>query len=394
MAAGITKRCLLQIAVIAATSVLVQTSIPRRILLLGGNGLIGSAVAERLLQEGHHVTTANRGNWNWDTDAILKPRLKFIYCDRNFVEDTCKGLYFSGVYDTVIDFSTYREEQMLSMLSVLRQRVLQYIYISTDSVYEVSPQNEPGVRSREEDAPGPDAAESVADNDPYGREKLLAEHHLLRETSVDDSLISDIIILRLPDVIGPRDRTQRWWSYQLWLLAHRKLDIPLHIPHHLGNVGLSLVYTEDIAQLVASLVADDNTLPRSGIFNLAMKETPTLRELLSNMADCLKISPVNFAEGSMWFFPSVTRGPVDISKAEKLLKWKPSRLNQVICDVCRYYLRAARQFPEEFNKVVDNLSAVLASDTNQQETIRETLRNVRTSSLNVEITRKRQKTEL
>ena len=395
MAAHAQSYYLSYLVIVLVVFVSVRALIPRRVLLLGGNGMIGSAVAEQLLEEGHHVTAVNRGNWNWGTDVTIKKRLRFIYCDRNYLQDMCHDLHLSGSYDVVIDFSTYREQQMASILSLLRHRVLQYIYISTDSVYEVSPSPRHEGFSKETDALQPFSTQTMLNNDLYGREKLLAEHVLLREgINVNDSLISSVIILRLPDVIGPRDRTQRWWLYQLWLLAHRTLNHPLHIPAHLDDRKISFVYVADVAELIVSLIPNEGESPHSGIFNLAVKETPTLRELLLEMAECLNMIDVNFNEGPLHFYPSVTRGPVDITKAEEVLDWQPTQLKHAICNVCKFYHRAVSRFPEEFDKVVNRLVSLLGQDEGQQESVRKALLGLKNTSSNVEITKKRLKTEL
>ena len=383
------------LVIVLVVCVSVRALIPRRVLLLGGSGMIGSAVAEQLLDEGHHVTAVNRGNWIWGTDVTIKKRLRFIYCDRNYLQDMCHDLHTSGSYDVVIDFSTYREQQMASILSLLRHRVLQYIYISTDSVYEVSPRPRHEGFSKETDALQPSSTETMLNYDLYGREKLLAEHVLLRETiDVNDSLISNVIILRLPDVIGPRDRTQRWWLYQLWLLTHKTLNHPLHIPAHLDNKKISLVYVADVAELIVSFIPNEGESPRSGIFNLAMKETPTLKELLLEIADCLNIADVGFNEGPLYFYPSVMRGPVDITEAEEILDWQPSRLKHAVCNVCKFYYQAVNKFPEEFDEVVNRLVSLLGQDEGEQESVRKALLSLKNTSSNVEITKKRYKTEL
>lgn len=83
-------------------------AIPRRVLLLGGNGMMGSATSQLLLAQGHHVTVANRLRWDWDTAHTIAPFVRQLYCDRHHMEDSCTRLRVSGNYDAVVDFSTYR----------------------------------------------------------------------------------------------------------------------------------------------------------------------------------------------------------------------------------------------------------------------------------------------
>jgi nucleoside-diphosphate-sugar epimerase len=66
-------------------------------------------------------------------------------------------------------------------LRVLKDKVGLYIYISTDSVYEVSEEAEHDGPSLEGDAVRPsdvDISQQLADNDSYGSEKLAGEELL------------------------------------------------------------------------------------------------------------------------------------------------------------------------------------------------------------------------
>lgn len=335
-------------------------AIPRRVLLLGGNGMIGSATSRLLLAEGHHVTVANRYRWDWDTAQTIAPFVRQIFCDRNRVEETCKRLGVSGNYDAVIDFSTYRSDQLTSILPLLSAKAPLYIYISTDSVYEVCPPSTHGGASREPDALGPERAEEIGNNDDYGREKLIAEHVLEKHFKGDAD--ARFISLRLPDVIGPRDRTRRWWKYQLWLALHRTIDMPLHVPPFLAEKTLSFVFSDDVAQVIAQFINGDHPTVRNEAFNLAWRQTVTLRQLLTQIGVCLNMTEPKFTEGQLHFYPSVSRGAIDVTKAVDKLKWKPTPMARAICDLCAFYDQAASDFPHELAKVIQDLAVYFGSN--------------------------------
>ena len=316
--------------------------------------MVGFATMERLLAAGHRVDFANRGNKYWDATAMIKGRAHWIACDRNALQEYCNGLANSGYYDVVVDFSTYREQQMKDILQLLNKRFSVYVYISTDSVYEVSPASEHGGPSREDDAPQPEQASKITHQERYGREKLLAEHALMRECEDE----CKYVILRLPDVIGPRDNTQRWWSYQIWLKVHQRLNSPIHIPKSLEKMDMSLVYSKDVATLVSNMVSKDNSLV-SNIFNLAFQSTITLPSLIKQMALCMNISQdnVHFTKGTLVYFPSVTRGPIDTTKIQNIHIWRPTDLRQAVCETCAFYEKAALEFPFEFDSVLRKISS-------------------------------------
>lgn len=342
-------------------------AMPRRVLLLGGNGMIGSATARLLLAEGHHVTVANRYRWNWDTAQTIAPFVRQIYCDRNGIEERCKRLRVSGNYDAVVDFSTYRSAQMTSILPILIAKAPLYIYISSDSVYEVCPPPSHGGPSKETDALGPERAEETTDNDDYGREKLFAEYVL--EKHFKGRTDARFVSLRLPDVIGPRDRTRRWWKYQLWLAVHQKLNEPVHIPAYLTEKKLSFVFSDDVAQLIAEFINGDHQTVRNEAFNLAWRQTVTLRQLLTQIGTCLNITEPMFTQGQLHFYPSVSRGAIDVKKAVDMLKWKPTPMARAVCGVCAFYAQAATDFQHELAKVIEDLSPHLASNDKDIETL-------------------------
>lgn len=330
--------------------------------------MMGSATSQLLLAQGHHVTVANRLRWDWDTAHTIAPFVRQLYCDRHHMEDSCTRLRASGNYDAVVDFSTYISAQMTSMLSIIAAKAPLYIYISTDSVYEVCPPSEHGGPSKETDALGPKQAKEVADSDDYGREKLLAEHVL--EQHFKEHTNTRFIILRLPDVIGPRDRTRRWWSYQLWLAVHQKLKVPVHIPPFLTEKKLSFVYSGDVATVIAQFINGDHQTVVNEAFNLAWPQTVTLRQLLSQIAECINVTEVNFTSGQLHFYPSVTRGVIDVQKAVDMLKWGPTPMTKAICQLCTFYDQAAIDFPNELTKVIEDLSPHFASNNADVEVLR------------------------
>lgn len=148
------------------------------------------------------------------------------------------------------------------------------------------------------------------------------------------------MILRLPDVIGLRDNTNRFWSYLLWLRFHDILDHPVDIPPSLHDKPLSFVLAEDVANLLILLPEDNYNSVFNFVYNLAFRETVTLEELLRIMAKHLGISEVKFDRSNEYgvrYFPSVNRGPVDISMALEYLKWNPHKLETGIKKTVQFY---------------------------------------------------------
>jgi nucleoside-diphosphate-sugar epimerase len=120
----------------------------------------------------------------------------------------------------VVDFSCYdaRAAEDLGVY-IASFNVPWYIYISTDSVYEVCEKTHDGP-SHEDDAKRPvrlSVREALQSADMYGHRKLEAEEMLrtLQRELAHDEDAWRWVALRIPDVMGPRDTSYRWWFYQV-----------------------------------------------------------------------------------------------------------------------------------------------------------------------------------
>ena len=146
----------------------------RHALVLGGNGFIGSHIVRSLIADGHAVTAVNRGTREWIGDpamdaSILPPTYDFaggdgitafrgdasyprsnkevahIICDRKkrkaFADavDVATGttLGVDGSWDVVVDLSGFTPRDLRAALTGLKGRTRRYVFVSSDSVYEV-----------------------------------------------------------------------------------------------------------------------------------------------------------------------------------------------------------------------------------------------------------------
>lgn len=311
--------------------------------------MLGSETVARLKLRGHDATILHRGNWYWDSSIRIKPWVNYIQCDRDNLNDCADKLgditREKGIFDAVIDFSGYRPSQIKDFMKKMRSKIRRYIYISTDSVYEVCKEPSHEGPTFEEDAvrpADPNEREAYAERDPYGSNKLDCEEAIKREKELWNI---PYMILRLPDVIGLRDNTNRFWYYLLWLRFHDILDRPLEIPPSLRDKPLSFVFAEDVANLLILLpeLQDDGLF--NFVYNLAFRETVTLEELLRIMSKHLGISDIKFDrsnENGVHYYPSVNRGPIDISMALDYLNWNPHKLDTGIKKTVQFYEYAMR----------------------------------------------------
>lgn len=154
-----------------------------KLLVFGGNGYIGGECVNFLLNQGHDITLLNREHWPWDSATRLKPRVTNIYCDRYRAEECSdlKKVLSESRFNAVIDFSATDVKRVTPFYELLRNRVDVYVYISSDSVYEVC-QKVDTVSNKEEYAVRPSDLElrnELAQSDSYGNGKMEVEEHLL-----------------------------------------------------------------------------------------------------------------------------------------------------------------------------------------------------------------------
>lgn len=92
--------------------------------------------------------------------------------------------------------------------------------------------------------------EELNEDEEYGNDKLKCEEYLLSHVTVDQF---PYICLRLPDVIGPYDRSGRFWAYMKWIEDNQKN--PIHINKYSDLRLLSLVYSKDVIKLIQGFMS-------------------------------------------------------------------------------------------------------------------------------------------
>ena len=221
-------------------------------------------------------------------------------------------------------------------------------------MYEVCIRTPHGGPSREEDAirpRDPRGRHELNMADYYGHQKLGCEEVLQNERNLNGI---NYVSLRLPDVFGPRDTTNRFWNYQIWLLTHQIKGSfgPVHLNPN-ENKLISLVYSEDISDLIIKLLKVELDVFNEA-YNVAF-EPVTLEGFLGVMAESLGVD-VDFDrtdKANVHWYPSVTRGLVNTTKIFDKLNWKPSPMKAAVNKSCEFF-RGAMSIPE-FEKRRDGI---------------------------------------
>jgi hypothetical protein len=88
-------------------------NLTQHILILGGNGFLGSSLVAKLLSiERYNVTVLNRGRYYFDSRSRVDPHVQRIICDRSDVYNCTELVNSTQYYDAVVDYSSYYMEDL------------------------------------------------------------------------------------------------------------------------------------------------------------------------------------------------------------------------------------------------------------------------------------------
>eukprot|EP00930_Biecheleria_cincta_P076613 TRINITY_DN63819_c0_g1_i1.p1 TRINITY_DN63819_c0_g1~~TRINITY_DN63819_c0_g1_i1.p1 ORF type:complete len:369 (+),score=55.18 TRINITY_DN63819_c0_g1_i1:84-1190(+) len=327
------------------------------VLVLGGSTFVGKETVAALLSLPAQVHVVNRGRSYWGTNDVFGGRVKRWTADRNYRCSFSRCLSAAtedagGRWALVADFSAFSGQDMHAALAGLSGCFDQYIFISSDSVYEVSERAAsgwlPSGPISEADAKRP--ARLLARwqrwwHESYGCGKLEAEE-VLAASLEKDATAARSISLRLPDVIGPFDDTLRLWAYWHWLRSGTPVEVD-----SMDDQPLALVFSRDVARFIADRVsrpALHDVAPRCDAVNLACTTQPTLVELLRQLAAASGQEPA-FVEsaGPTGFLPSVERPwPLCCDHARRVYNFQPTPLEEALTTSAHWFSQAHKQFPE------------------------------------------------
>ena len=240
-----------------------------------------------------------------------------------------------------------------------------YVYISTDSVYEVC-ETCAASSVREIDAVRPAdqrLRRRKIKKDKYGDGKLSVEEYIERFRSGLPSV--RFFSLRLADVIGPYENTGRLWSLVLGLAKSDR--IPFTIP--VGKRALqplNFTFSHDVSACIARLL-EEPALPSCAL-NVACAETVSYAQLCAIVSSRLRSlglleGPPQFREGRGTLFPSVTRASPLCMDRLYALGVTPTPLREAVEQSAEWFAECTGRglYQREFAHIVAGLERSLAS---------------------------------
>ncbi|WP_145063290.1 NAD-dependent epimerase/dehydratase family protein [Engelhardtia mirabilis] len=221
---------------------------PKRLLVLGGTRFLGPAVVDAALARGWEVTLFNRGQSDPERYAQLETRIG----DRDTGDIAALA---EGQWDAVVDTSGYVPGHVRSAVELLRDRVGQYVFVSTVSVYA----DTAGEMIGEDTAVAtvePEVVEQVTtirESFPYyGAMKALCEQ------AAEAAMPGRVLNLRPGLIVGPEDSSDRFTYWPVRVARGGEVLAPGD-----PNAEVQYIDVRDLGEWIVRTVADGTT----GVFN-------------------------------------------------------------------------------------------------------------------------------
>ena len=236
-----------------------------RVLLLGGTGLISTAIVERLVASGHEPILFNRGK----TEARLSRDVETIIGDRADF-DTFAGLMSGVDVDAVIDMITFDAERATNSVEVFDGRVSHYLYCSTVCVYGGPLTKVPA----DEDEPHTPVSD-------YGRGKSEAEAVFMAAFERSDFPVA---MFRPSHCYGPGQPLLDIWGYNPSLVNRIREGRPIIVPgdgYGLWQPG----HIDDMAKGFVGALGREQTFGKA--YNIVGDEVMTWNDFHIRMAQAI-----------------------------------------------------------------------------------------------------------
>jgi nucleoside-diphosphate-sugar epimerase len=182
-----------------------------RVLVVGGTGLISTAIVERLAVEGHTPVLFNRGQ----TTSRLAVDVETIHGDRQQFEAFASAMA-SRTFDAVIDMITFDPDTAAHAVDVFDGRVAHYLFCSTVCVYGGPLSKVPA----DEDEPHTPVSS-------YGRKKSRAESVFFKAHAESEFPVS---IFRPSHCYGPGRPLLDIFGYNGALISRIRDGLPVLVP--------------------------------------------------------------------------------------------------------------------------------------------------------------------
>ena len=231
-----------------------------KILIIGGTKFLGRHVVDAARKNNHEITLFNRGTKYTDSSI---PDVEQIQGDRNSDLEKLSG----RIWDAVIDTSGYLPQTVKASAEFLKDKVSQYVFISSGSVYSETskPDYDETTETAKLNAEQKEKFEKIDLNqelnglvlgESYGALKKLCEE--AAESVMPDRVLS----VRAGMIVGAFDWTDRFSYWVMRVAKGGKILAPGS-----GESFVQLIDARDLSEWIIKMIENGE----NGTFNATSK---------------------------------------------------------------------------------------------------------------------------
>ena len=235
-----------------------------KVLIIGGTGILSSAVVDECLNQSLEVTMVNRGN----RPVFINKKAELIKSDVFDVDGLKKKLQ-GRHFDAVIDFLVLSRPDAIRSINTFGKLSNQYVFISSAQVYDTS---HSGILTETAESPHPQWAYSV--------NKGICERYVAnkcKELGVNYTIIRPGVNYgntRIPYGVSPR--MGQHWTFVARILSGKPI-----LTWNNGVNRLNLTRVEDFAAGVVGLLG--NSMAYNEPFNVVGDYVYSWKEVLDTL---------------------------------------------------------------------------------------------------------------
>lgn len=308
-------------------------SSPKKVLVIGGTLFIGRALVAELLKQGHEVWILHR-----QSGHALGKRVGNLQADRNDAEAVRRalaGARFQVVFDNVYDWergTTARHVEATAR--ACDSHLERYVFLSSVAAYG------DGLNHHEGDALAPDDHPQA-----YVRNKAMSERALFH---LHQRIGFPAVTIRPPFVYGPGNPFYREAFFWDRLRDGRPIIVPGD-----GRRLMQFAYVKDLASACLKIIEEKATVGHA--FNIANLRATTQAEAVAAFAESAgkKANLIRIPRERIYRSGGHPLGPqlyfgfyLDlppltqiVSKAQRVLGFRPTDFLQGLKETYRWYLR-------------------------------------------------------
>ncbi|RON63709.1 SDR family NAD(P)-dependent oxidoreductase [Pseudomonas fluorescens] len=288
-----------------------------KIVIFGGGGFIGAAIADRLLKDGHQLRIFERPRVPPYREFAADESVEWVTGDLMSIHEVTEALDGVDVVlhlvsttlpktsndDPIYDVQTNLVATLQMLNAMVAKKVGKVVFISSGGTVYGSPKYLPIDESHPTD---PQVS--------YGVTKLAIEKYLLIYQNLHGIKAN---ILRVTNPYGERQRIETAQGAVGVFLSRALQDMPLDIWGD-GSVTRDYIYVADVAEAFAKAVAYDG---EKSVFNISSGVGTSLNELIAVMEGVTgKSITRNYLPGRSF---DVLTSVLDNTLAKQELGWRP-----------------------------------------------------------------------